>query len=1138
MSMYTKRSRLGLVSSAVLVSSMVAGAQTYRGGIGGTVLDSTGATVPKAKVVLKSLDTDATRETLTTSDGAYVFQDLQLGTYSVSISAPGFGDVVLNKIDVNPGAVTPANAKMVVGNAEVTIDVATNTNSEIQTLSSANNAVVDAKAVSEIPLNGRDFTQLLKLTPGLNSSGSLNGARSNQLNYQIDGADNNDIWQGSTAANQGGVGPIAGVTLPIEAIDQFAVQSAGNAEEGHSSGGLVSLALKTGTNQFHGTAYFYGRSEFFASRDFFSLDTARKQKVRNQQFGGSIGGPIFKDKLFFYTNYEHQVYNIQLSSSADTEPGAAYVTEATALLARHGAAVNPLSTTLLTALWPGGNEAGLGANISNYNETHQRHGYSDNFVGNLNYVLSQKQTIRLQAFIGTGRQAEPGGPTYPYFQVAPDITQSGSISHNWAPTEKLSNQLLVAIGVFNQTFNDLNHSFNLPALGLNTGVTNPALFGAPTISITPTGSTGFDGVGATQPLGRKDYTGHITDSATWVRGAHQIRFGGEFRRSYIDLQYQANTRGTFAFTGTATSTLRPTNAWSELSSKAQICGTTTPLPAACGGVSDIGFISGHPEVLALADFLAGDFNSASFTAGVLRRDLYRTDMDFFIQDQWKLTPRFVLNYGVRHDFFGDLSTTGPWSEFRPGASGADANGLIQVGTPGAPPTYKPGKLHFSPRVGFAWNPIDKLSVHGNYGLYFDSAPFNGFGNNSVSFATGANATGLQANPFGGVANVSLTPGTWVTNQSVFANANTPSTYGLFSVDPNLKTAYAHNYGLTAEYQVNRKTVFTLGYAASEGVHLYILEDQNQAAPWTPASPGNTTVTGANTATNLCSLTGNIGNANCLLQRRPVYLNKTVTNYNKIGAVVQVTSNAASNFNSLQAVLKTSGYHGFTGQLAYTLGHSLDNGSGFRSTGPTDSTNLRLDYGPATFDIRHTLNGYLVYELPQFGHRFGALTRGWQGTMFATLHSATPFSITVGDFTGIGMNKDRINYTGAPLKTGSRTIVTNPLTGVKTIQFWRASAATDGTFTNPAFGSHGNSSRDQFRGPNYYDIDAALAKNTKIYENVSFQFRADLFNLFNIVNAASPTTSITSSQFGQQTSAPTGITAGAPFNVQFAGKIIF
>jgi hypothetical protein len=374
---------------------------------------------------------------------------------------------------------------------------------------------------------------------------------------------------------------------------------------------------------------------------------------------------------------------------------------------------------------------------------------------------------------------------------------------------------------------------------------------------------------------------------------------------------------------------------------------------------------------------------------------------------------------------------------------------------------------------------------------------------------------LQANPFGGVQNVSLGVGTWQTNQYVWAAAGGLSNYGLFSVDPSLHTAYAHDVNLATEYQVNRKTVFTLAYAGSIGVHLYGLRDANEAAPGVGTS------------------------ATALIPRRPCYLTKCVTNYASLGPVEEVASENASNFNSLQATIKTSGYKGLTGQLAWTYGHSLDNGSGFRSTGPIDSNNLRLDYGNATFDIRHTLNGYLVWEAPQIGHRYAALTKGWQTTLFTTIHTSAPFSITVGDNTGIGMGKDRINYnpSAGPLKTGSRTIQTNPTTGVKFIQYWNAAAANT-VLTTPSYGSHGNTGRDFFRGPGFYDVDASLVKNTHIYENVNLQFRADFFNLFNILNPSNPTTSITSATFGQITSDPTGITAGAPFNIQFAGKIIF
>ncbi|WP_263409845.1 TonB-dependent receptor [Terriglobus tenax] len=1095
----------------VLLIAIPLSAQTYRGGIGGTVTDATGAVVSHAKVTLTNSGTGATRETETTSAGTFVFQDLDVATYSLAVSASGFGETTLKNVSVNPGAVTPVEPKLSVTGATETVDVSADTTSTIQTLSSANNAVIGSKAVSEIPLNGRDFTQLIKLAPGVNGAGSVNGTRTNQNNYQLDGADSNDIWQNNTAANQGGVGPIAGVTIPVEAIDQFAVQSSGNADAGRNPGGTISLSVKTGTNNFHGSAYFYIRNEFFAARDFFQADNTRKQKTRNQQFGGSLGGPIMKDKLFFFVNYERQKYVIQLPSSNATEPGAAYVAKATQLLTRHGFSVNPLSVNLLNNLWMGGNAPGLAASPNNYVETHPRVGYSDNAIGNLNYIISPKQTLRLQAFVGTGRQVEPGGSTYWYFQAAPDITQNFSAAHNWSITDHFSNQLLAAVGVFNQTFNDNRHDFNMPALGLNTGVTNPSLFGAPTITI---GST-FDSVGATQALGRKDYTGHITDAATWIHGKHQIRFGGEYRRNYMDLQYQANTRGTFSFPGTASANMTLAAGQTPYTSNSS---NATSL------ASDVDITNNQAEILALADYLAGNFSSASFIAGNLRRDLYRTDLAFFISDQFKITQNLTLNYGVRHEYTGALSSTGPISVWRPGTSGADANGLVRVGNSGLPSLYNPGKLHFAPRVGFNYSPTDKLAIRGSWGLYFDAPPFNGFGDSAPGF-TGATARGIQANPIAGLRNVSLTNVTqWQTNQAVFPANSSLSQFGLFSVDPNLKMAYAQNFGLTTEYQLSKRNVVTVAYAGSLGTHLYTMLDANQAAPW------NTTQ--ANVGTTVCNVASAVANGTCLQRRRPYY-----STLPQVGAVVQVSSNAASNYHSLQTSLKSSNFHGITSQISWTYGHSLDNGSAFRSTGPIDSTNLRLDYGHSTFDVRHTINGYAVYEIPG-SHVMPVLSKGWQVTGFMTYYTGTPFSITVGDTTGIGMAKDRVNYNGGKLKTGSSDVTLRSGTTTKIVQWWVPLSQTP--FSAPAAGSHGNTARDQFRGPNFFTLDASLVKNTKIREGISLQLRAEMFNVLNHMNMANPTTTYNSANFGQVTAGrySTAISSGAPFNVQFAGKLIF
>ena len=597
-----------------------------------------------------------------------------------------------------------------------------------------------------MPLNGRDFTQLVKIVPGYNGAGSINGARTNQNNYQIDGADNNDIWQNGAAANQAGVNGIAGVTLPVDAIDQFNVQSNGNAEAGRNSGSLISLAIKTGTNGFHGTAYYFNRNEFFAKQNPF-LTTPKKSKLRNVQFGASVGGPIIKDKLFFFVNYERQKFVIANTAPA-TEPTTAYVQAATALLAKHGLTVNPLSLSVLS-LWPQGNKPAGPAAASNYIDGQPQVGYADNAIGNLNYNLTSRQTLRLQTFIGTGRQTAPiGTNVYQYYEVAPDITQNFSVIHNWAITDRISNQALAAVGVFNQTFNDQTHNQNIPALGLNTGVTNPALFGAPTISM-----TGFDQTGPTQPLGRKDYTGHVTDVATIVSGKHQYRFGGEFRRNYMDLQYQRNVRGSFTFNGTATA-----------------INTSTGLPNVAlpaGADSYATDTTVGSDVRVMADYLAGFVASSSFTQGVLRRGIYQNTFALFGQDTFQLSSTLTLNYGLRYEYNAPLTSNGQLSVFRPGAVGADGFGLVLAGSPGAHTGVYPGNhTNFSPRFGFSWQTSQKMVVRGSYGLFYDAPNFNGFfdnrpGNNG---AVGVQANNTGPNP---VFNVAPTFYQWKTNVPVF-----------------------------------------------------------------------------------------------------------------------------------------------------------------------------------------------------------------------------------------------------------------------------------------------------------------------------------------------------------------------------------
>lgn len=1063
-------------------------AQTFRGGIAGTVQDSSGAVVSGAKITATATDTGAVHTTISTSGGDYTFQDLPLGKYDILVDAQGFSQTKIGGVSVTPGQIYSLAIKVSVASMteQVEVNAAAVT---LDTVSSTNNSVVGDKAVANIPLNGRDFTQLVKIVPGYNGAGSLNGTRTNQNNWQIDGADDNDIWQNGTAANQGGVGSIAGVTIPIDAIDQFTVQSQGNAEVGRNGGGLISLAIKSGTNNIHGSAYYFNRNEFFAARSPFLAASARKSKLRNQQFGGSVGGPIVKDKLFYFVNYERQMYLIQNTASA-TEPTQAYITAATNLLKAHGIAVNPLSTSVLT-LWPEANQPVGPATPNNYLDTTPQKGYSDNAIGKIDYTITPRQTLSVRAFIGTGRQfAASGTNVYDYYQEAPDITQNFTAVHNWAITDHLSNQLLAAVGVFNQTFNDANHSFDMPALGLNTGVTNPSLFGAPTITI-----TGIDQTGVTQPIGRKDYTGHLTDTMNYIRGKHTFRFGGEYRKNYMDLQYQRNVRGTFNFNGQASSYVA--------------------LPAgATSYTTDTSFNTSTGDVRPLADYLAGYVSSSSFTQGVLRRSIYQNTFDLFAQDQYQISPTLTLNYGLRYDYNAPFTSTGVLSDFRPGNTSANAYGLVTPGS-GIGSIYPENKTNFAPRFGFSYAPAEKLVVRGTYGIFFDALNFNGFFDNRPG---NGGAVGVQANPIGAtpVVNVSNTYYEWQTGVNPFSTASGPSVYGLATISPTFRTAYIQNFNLNTQYQVSRNTILQVSYVGSLGRRLFDLIDINQGRPGTP----NTTAS--------------------VLTRRPYYTSTLVANAKILGAINQLESEGSSNYNSAQVMLRTSNFHGLTAQGSYTYGHALDVVSGTRNFAPQDSTNLGGEYSNSDFDVRNTFNGYIVYEAPQIGHRLPILTKGWQGNAFITAFTGTPIAVKLGsvDNSGTGELQDRPDLVGNPKAnyTGKFTVPTNGATPY--VQYLTSTA-----FVAAPAGSFGTMHRNSVYGPGFATVDASLVKNTHLHEGVNLQLRAEMFNIFNRTNLANPTGTQSSSSFGRITStrnnsgAP-GIGPGEPFNVQFAGKIIF
>src|SRR6516164_2726244 len=322
---------------AILIAfslAVAADAQTFRGSINGTVTDPSGGLVPNATVKATEIATGIDHSTTTTSDGAFAFQDIALGFYKVVVTATGFPTYTVDKVEVVAGQIYTLQVKLQLQQQTTTVEVSAaaltlDTTTQTQTMT------IPDDVVQNIPLNGRDFTQMIGVAPGfggynVGGFGSLNGTRPNQINWQINGVDNNDFWHNIPAINQGGVSGIAGTVLPIDATVEFSVQTSSGPEGGRNAGGTANIVLKSGTNDLHGSLYYYNRNEYFASPSPFfqrSASIPKAPRERNENYGFSAGGPIIKNKTFAFLSYEKQDYVIGLSGLA-TEPSAAWVGKA------------------------------------------------------------------------------------------------------------------------------------------------------------------------------------------------------------------------------------------------------------------------------------------------------------------------------------------------------------------------------------------------------------------------------------------------------------------------------------------------------------------------------------------------------------------------------------------------------------------------------------------------------------------------------------------------------------------------------------------------------------------------------------------------------------------------------------------
>ena len=1086
---------LSILFAVLLAVSVPTFAQTFHGTISGTVVDVQGAVVAGASVQLINPGTNFIQTSKSSSDGEFLFPELPVGLYQLTVSAPGFETYKVANISVEVSKVANIKAQLSIGAENTVVDVAANA-VQTDTTSAALVAVIDSKSVQEMPMNGRNFTQMTHYAPGASAlTNSVNGSRTASINYQLDGADNVDPWLGIVASNQGGIASVAGGLIPIEAIDQFSMQAGGEADQGRNAGANANMVIRSGTNHIHGDLFYFDRNEFFAALSPVAPVGSRKTLIRNHQGGFTLGGPLWKDHTFLFLAGEVQIAKANVALQ-DTVLSDAWIAAATANIAKYTDpstgkpyVPNQLSLNLYHLLYPKDSISGP-ATVNNYFANGTSNYNSFNGIVKLDQTISNKQQLSMRYLGTTGKQTAPTGSDYAeYFQTAPMHILNIGVVHSYIFNSHILNTVTLATNYFLQTFNDANQNFNPQAnAGLNLGLPAGGIIaaGAPTITV-----SGFDITGATQPSGRTDVTGHITDNFHWTVGRHALKFGGEFRHSNVNQLYFSSSRGTFTFDGSR-------GPW--------------------GGAGT--------QLSALSDFLIGaptNSSGAKLLQGNAQRVWTLSTQDYWAQDDFQVNRKLSLNYGVRYTI--------------PGVIQAAANDIYQF-VPGTTPGFQKGYYSeyyggFAPRVGFSYSLFDNNNtvLRGSYGIFYDFPAMSSWISGST---TNGGASYAQNNPAGPDAAAIFVQSNvnWQVNVNPFVGASAPQV-GAYGVNQNFKMPRASVVSLNLEQQISRKTLFTVGYVGTFGSHLQVLYDINQ-----PIASGTP-----------------VGNARPYLQTSFPNENPTFAGKPLLG-INQLNFAGASNFHSLQTTVKQAEWKGVQATLNYTWSKSLDDISS--STAPMNSYNLHQDYGPSTFDNRNVLNGFVYYNVPQLGHFAPRLTKGFQLNAIYTYTTGTPISPQYStNVDGTGELKDRPNYTGVSPYVGGVQLATNTTSG-RTYRLLQNLATNPsftcpggtGSATNPATcagsgvtGVYGNLRRDAFSGPSFRTVDFSLFKHTPITEKVMSEFRVEIFNIFNFNNFANPTVTPTSGSFGLITntrngSAAPGIGYGEPFNIQFALKLSF
>lgn len=1140
-------------------SGAAAVAQTITGSIRGTVTDASGAVVSGANVTATNVATGVATKTTSDPSGLYNFQFLNLGNYTITATAQGFNSVTTNPFRLQIDQIAKIDVSLSVGTATTTVNVAAGAGAILNTQNATLGTSISAHALETMPLPGQNVLYASMFVPGaLNPTvasmstayrvtswdqiPSFNGNRQQGNNFVLDGIEINE-----TTAN------LTGYTPSPQSLQEIRVITGNSdAEYGNVDGAEVLYVTKAGTNQFHGSAFEYFENQNFAANSWGNNhNRAPKGKFSQHLFGGAVGGPIFKNKLFFFGDYQglrNSQMGLALASVATplertgdfTEvndiDGNAIFDTSNGLLAetpypnhKIPAIVNPVAQYLFAHPedYPLPNRLPTnGVNVNNYGSEVTNKYINNQGDGRVDYTLSSHDTLMVKGTYGDAYDY-PSKPVIPVkFPVEHDYPFAmGAVDwiHTFSPS--FVNEFRAGYSRIVQDTETSDPSGNFGTKGDTLlGIGYPGTQPLPGFTFmqlygSDTGSFGTDISSGTKTVDNNFTYG---DDITWVHGKHIVRAGVQFVRyqeNYVAPSNIGGQNGNFAY-------------FADYTANYNAYGGTY---SAGDGLAD--FELDKAETATVSG-VSGAFGARQW------RDAY------YVQDDWKVLPNVTLNLGLRyaydqpmyeaHDKMSSINL--PAARFAPvGPNGPDPSPyLLLAGKNGnSRALVNPYYYQFMPRIGFAAQLNPRVVLSGGYSITDDSEG-TGTGlrmTQNPPFLT--SVTNLQHGPTDTTNGNPIS----VTNGLLAGTGGTPVSAQFDVWDPHFRPAAVQQFNLTTQYLLASKTSLRVGYVGQIGQHIAEPRLLNQYIAPVPATCAPTDTTG------------------CVDVVAPYY---AVVGGNS--QIVETASEATSNYHALQTTLQQQATDGLEFTLNYTWARAMSDspggyfnvdgiGAGGTFAFAQNAYDPHAEYGPSSFDVRNNFSGTAVYQLP-FGHekRYGAnwnrLTDealgGWELSANGMFHSGFPITmIHTGDNTGLNASQDNPNYNYAgrlnqyfPMKITGRDsqhwFGTDPsATPCKTKGSRINSLGAPCAYGRPANGQFGTASNGTERNPGFKNIDLSLFKGFRTVGNQSFKLRIDAYNVFNMVSLAAPNSRQGSSQYGKITSS-----ASNPRQLQISGVYTF